>query len=460
MSLDTRVRDDLRAAGEQMVDPPLNLAGVIKRGRRRKTVRLVASGVAAAALLTGAAILIQRTDAQPPVVTNPTPTTNAQQPVVTDPTATTTGGPISSDGWIVYQAGPLDEEPFGADIFIVKEGVAPHPLLGESNGLKQLCPVFSPDGTRLAYLEIVGSDGQSSDLVVIDIDGAGEIVESLRLPVAALSLDCPRWSPDGGLIAYSKVRPFGGVHGLVAVKPSVGALEVNQLAPQIINDEEWPSQGFEWSPAGDLIAIPLDHSVWVAPLDPEADPYELTSGFDCSGRNCVSSVSWSPDGSRLAVAGRGADGSCLLKIVPVDGGAESELAECQAVYGRDVYAIEIAWSPDGRWIAYSESRPFRENEPVIFLVSPDTGEALEFRNPGRYPVSGPTWSPDGTQVLYWAGVDATDGFELLLQTITGALPPVVLASDPEPEQEDPGSETTGTPAPTPARQLSWQPVLP
>jgi hypothetical protein len=160
------------------------------------------------------------------------------------------------------------------------------------------------------------------------------------------------------------------------------------------------------------------------------------------------------------VAGRGADGSCLLKIVPVDGGAESELAECQAVYGRDVYAIEIAWSPDGRWIAYSESRPFRENEPVIFLVSPDTGEALEFRNPGRYPVSGPTWSPDGTQVLYWAGVDATDGFELLLQTITGALPPVVLASDPEPEQEDPGSETTGTPAPTPARQLSWQPVLP
>ena len=59
-------------------------------------------------------------------------------------------------------------------------------------------------------------------------------------------------------------------------------------------------------------------------------------------------------------------------------------------------ADDVAWSPDGRSLAYSTGEAIR-------VVSLDTGEARELvRDPVNRP-SSPTWSPDGGRIAYSAG---------------------------------------------------------
>jgi TolB protein len=105
---------------------------------------------------------------------------------------------------------------------------------------------------------------------------------------------------------------------------------------------------------------------------------------------------WSPDGDELAFDGRfyetlfdfdigivGADGSHLRRITQ---GPE-----------RDIMA---AWSPDGRWIAFSRLRTER-GQPAVWLVRPDGGGAHRLVAGG----STPAWSPDGR----WIAFDTPSG---------------------------------------------------
>jgi Tol biopolymer transport system component len=50
------------------------------------------------------------------------------------------------------------------------------------------------------------------------------------------------------------------------------------------------------------------------------------------------------------------------------------------------------WSPDGKWLVYS-------NWKNLFLVSPDGGAPQKLTPDGETPV-GPTWSPDGKTIAF------------------------------------------------------------
>jgi Tol biopolymer transport system component len=81
---------------------------------------------------------------------------------------------------------------------------------------------------------------------------------------------------------------------------------------------------------------------------------------DGSGRTVVipgdhPSVDWSPDGETIAVQG--------LALAPADGGPPEPV---ETVEGG---GFEPAWSPDGDWIAFSES------QRNLWIVRPD-GEGL------------------------------------------------------------------------------------
>jgi Tol biopolymer transport system component len=64
--------------------------------------------------------------------------------------------------------------------------------------LDALAPVWSPDGTRLAFAK-AGGDDPPPDIVVIRLDGTGREVPLLQ----ATGVQAPRhWSPDGELLLY------------------------------------------------------------------------------------------------------------------------------------------------------------------------------------------------------------------------------------------------------------------
>ena len=108
---------------------------------------------------------------------------------------------MAGEGWIAYSTYGPEE-----DIYFVKAGSAPHLVL-ESDGAArgQVCPAFSPDGTRLASGE--GGYGQQlprdGALVITDLTAEGEVAASEVIPLDGLRQQpCPIWSPDGRWVAF------------------------------------------------------------------------------------------------------------------------------------------------------------------------------------------------------------------------------------------------------------------
>lgn len=60
---------------------------------------------------------------------------------------------------------------------------------------------------------------------------------------------------------------------------------------------------------------------------------------------------------------------------------------------------EPAWSPDGRWIAYTEDQSTQSD---IALVDPITQQGMYVVRGEGYANGHPSWSPDGQQLVFWS----------------------------------------------------------
>jgi Tol biopolymer transport system component len=127
--------------------------------------------------------------------------------------------PASSarNGWIAVSANPWNVGGGqNGDIYLVSEGVAPRRIIGsDGDGIAQACPMFSPDGQRLAYGEARASgpvttyrggwpvDGRA--IVVVGVNEHGDPIPALSrfaLPTGLGPMVCPEWSPTGRFLAF------------------------------------------------------------------------------------------------------------------------------------------------------------------------------------------------------------------------------------------------------------------
>ncbi|MBN1286793.1 MAG: PD40 domain-containing protein [Anaerolineae bacterium] len=126
---------------------------------------------------------------------------------------------------------------------------------------------------------------------------------------------------------------------------------------------------------------------------------------------------WSPDGMQIAFASRGG-ASAAVEIIDAGcatGAADGCTASRQALaHGAAVY-LDLAWSPDRRYIAYLAMQDVRgdgvfnrlEDSGALRIVKVDTGAVIELA-PADGPKGAPAWSPDGRYLAYYAIAD-TDG---------------------------------------------------
>jgi hypothetical protein len=163
-----------------------------------------------------------------------------------------------------------------------------------------------------------------------------------------------------------------------------------------------------WSPDGTKLASQYGGAVWV--FDPTAsdavrDTIRVTSA-DAAQASSHQPVSWSPDGSHLAFASGGE-----IFTVKVDGSQQTQITR----FGGSAAASQPAWSPDGSRIAFrlgtnvlppqiSIATINVDGTDLQTIVGPFSGVAAPGPSPqgyvpGRIPLS-PVWSPDGFRLAY------------------------------------------------------------
>ncbi|WP_369167063.1 amidohydrolase family protein [Streptomyces sp. R28] len=170
-------------------------------------------------------------------------------------------------------------------------------------------PALSPDGTRLACLDMSGN------LVVRDLNDGTEHV--LAAPLGAGGLPGrPSWSPDGRYVALCDRNRLNqrfreGYNLIRVVDTTTARAALHALAPHTSLSDRYDS-GPVWSPDGRWMAVIAESALWLLPVradgTPDGEPRRLTT-------EPADHPSWSADGRTLLYLSAGA-----LRLMDVGSG--------------------------------------------------------------------------------------------------------------------------------------------
>ena len=243
--------------------------------------------------------------------------------------------------------------------------------------------------------------GGDSEIYLVDADGA-HLVNLTQNP--AQDTD-PVWSPDGRDLAFVSDRDgepalyvlsvaTGAIHNLTngVVEPS----EPRWIADAVHGELSVAPSG-EISPDGQHIAYAVEGELWLAASD--GTGAELLFSAAAPGR--VGSISWAPNGSSIAFSvatGSPATGSIVFYQVGLGGSPAVQLDEV----GRQFRSGGPFWAPGSDRLAIVEGGISHMNAS---LVGPG-GPASPVRLSGLFDegtcTAHPSWSTDGTQVVFEA----------------------------------------------------------
>jgi len=279
----------------------------------------------------------------------------------------------------------------------------------DGNGLRQLTtnpemmagsPKWSSDGREIVFYELPVRDtfrarngGGTSSIVSIDL-ATGERIVHARGPGLKVS---PQFVAPDRIAYLTKSR---GSATLTFTTGETGT-------PQDGVNPAWSHDGRQVVyHAGQLATM---HHYSRAPGDELLgiidDPrFELVhaSGFPAV----------SPNGATIAVSER-TPGSDRMALVMWD----TDGTNPRRVYRDDVTVMGLEWSRDGRWLAFGAGSFFgrRTSQPAqIMIMRPDGADAHAVTmGPGN--AGFPSWSPDGTEIVYrfWTDNEQGEGLRIV-----------------------------------------------
>jgi Tol biopolymer transport system component len=324
-------------------------------------------------------------------------------------------------------------------------------------------PSWSPDGQTIAFSsdrgtgfphqDYPGPAGnwehvQAASVYLINTDGTG--LRQLTTDPEMMA-GSPRWSSDGRSIVFYEMPVLGtfqahfGVpaSSIVSIDVATGERTVHasspglKVAPHFIGPDRIAyytktrgtgTLGFTSGEAGlprDLSSPSWSHDgtrvVYQAGQLETMHHYSNTPGRKLLGTvadpgfDLVHASGWpavSPDGRTLVVSERTpSDDRMALVMWDIDG------TNPRRVYDADVTVMGLEWSRDGEWLTFGAGSFFLERSSgtaEIMIMRPDGSDARavtkEAGNAGF-----PSWSPDGTHIVYryWTNNEQGEGLRIV-----------------------------------------------
>jgi dipeptidyl aminopeptidase/acylaminoacyl peptidase len=349
----------------------------------------------------------------PVVLTRATQAQRAMTPADTLRLESVSDAQISPDGaWVVYTVSTTEADATRNTLWLARvrgsaatlrsteddspgERAAPVQLLAPTWSASN--PRWSPDSKRIAFR--AGQQERSGIWVVSLADRQPRFVAPVRetnffITYAGESL---AWSPDSRRIAFISATEEArlGERLDLARTPSRAAAD----DPRVIDRIQYKSRT--------SFSDPARTHVWVVDVDSSLAGDERATRQLTAGLFYDHALTWSPRGDEVAFLSNhepDPDAFNNSDIFAVDmSGRVRQITETRGC------EYEPAWSPDGKWIAYTATK--RELTTIdsiaedahVWVVEAGGGAGRELTAAQDRRARSPRWSPDGNAIFYLAG---------------------------------------------------------
>jgi Tol biopolymer transport system component len=315
---------------------------------------------------------------------------------------------LTRKGALYYGVVRATEDVFAADLDPTTRKITGPPRYAiEQYEGGNFCPSFSPDGKYLAYVSRRGNSpyptNMGNALCIRSLETGQERVfyrEIWRLGLRYIG--GPRWSPDGRFIS------FGGSEGISITDAYRIELQTGEITPILRCGPDERLIGAAYGPDGKHFFGRRDDKQDISQiivLDLESG--EERELYRLAGEMRID-VALSPDGRWLSFINGGWGAARSLKIMPASGGDVREIWS----FGETKQNMLHTWAPDGRYILFGAADP---SEPVVWdlwRVPVEGGKPEKMGLQRRWGIWHLSVRPDGRQIAFAGRGGASTDSEL------------------------------------------------